>query len=99
MTSEVKRRPPALRYPPCMAANVARSSLGTLLRGWRTARRMTQEDLADAAEVSVRHLSFLETGRSRASREMILVLASALDLPLRERNTLLGAAGFTPAYL
>jgi transcriptional regulator with XRE-family HTH domain len=81
-----------------MAATAAPSPLGTLLRGWRTARRLTQEDLADAAEVSVRHLSFLETGRSRASREMVLVLASALDLPLRERNALLGAAGFTPAY-
>jgi transcriptional regulator with XRE-family HTH domain len=99
MTSEVKAGPPGLGYPSCMAHTAARSALGTLLRGWRTARRLTQEDLADAAEVSVRHLSFLETGRSRASREMILVLASALDLPLRERNTLLGAAGFAPAYL
>lgn len=99
MTSEVKPWPMVLGYPQPMDAIVARTSLGTLLRGWRAARRLTQEDLADAAEVSVRHLSFLETGRSRASREMVLVLASALDLPLRERNTLLGAAGFAPAYL
>ncbi len=99
MTSEVKPGPPGLGYPRWMTATAARSALGTLLRGWRTARRLTQEDLADAAEVSVRHLSFLETGRSRASREMVLVLASALELPLRERNTLLGAAGFAPAYL
>ena len=99
MTSEVKPWSPALRYPPCMVTTAARSAFGTLLRGWRTARRLTQEDLADDAEVSVRHLSFLETGRSRASREMVLVLASALELPLRERNTLLGAAGFAPAYL
>lgn len=81
-----------------MSPAPARSTFGALLREWRAARRLTQEDLADAAEVSVRHLSFLETGRARASREMVLVLASALDLPLRERNTLLGAAGFAGAY-
>ena len=75
-----------------------RSSLGTLLRAWRLARRLTQQELAERAEVSVRHLSFLETGRAGASREMVLVLANALDLPLRERNLLLGAAGFAAAY-
>lgn len=99
MTSQVKPGRPGPGYPPRMAVAATRSSLGTLLREWRTARRLTQEALADAAEVSVRHLSFLETGRSRASREMVLVLASALDLPLRERNALLGAAGYAPAYL
>lgn len=82
-----------------MGATTVRSAFGTLLREWRSVRRLTQEALADAAEVSVRHLSFLETGRARASREMVLVLGSALELPLRERNVLLGAAGFTPAYL
>jgi transcriptional regulator with XRE-family HTH domain len=70
----------------------------SLLREWRSARRLTQEALAERAEVSVRHLSFLETGKANASREMILVLANGLDLPLRERNLLLGAAGFAPAY-
>jgi transcriptional regulator with XRE-family HTH domain len=75
-----------------------RTALGSLLREWRLARRLTQQELADRAEVSVRHLSFLETGRASASREMVLVLANALDLPLRERNLLLGAAGFAPVY-
>lgn len=72
--------------------------VGTLLRRWRTTRRLSQEALAAQAEVSQRHLSWLETGRSRPSREMVLVLASALDVPLRERNALLLAAGFAPAY-
>lgn len=71
---------------------------GPLLRRWRRVRRMTQQDLASDAEVSTRHLSCLETGRSRPSREMVLVLASALEVPLRDRNALLGAAGFAPAY-
>lgn len=74
------------------------ADFGTLLRQWRQARRMTQEQLADDAEISTRHLSFLEGGRSRPSREMVLVLGSALDLPLRDRNQLLGAAGFAPVY-
>lgn len=71
---------------------------GPLLREWRLARRLTQEALAERAEVSTRHLSFLETGRSQASREMTLVLGNALDLSLRERNLLLGAAGYAPVY-
>jgi len=71
---------------------------GPLLREWRLARRLTQQTLAEQAEVSTRHLSFLETGRAKASREMVLVLGNALDLPLRERNMLLGAAGFAAAY-
>ena len=74
------------------------SRLGPLLREWRLARRFTQEGLAERAEVSTRHISFLETGRSQASREMTLVLGNALDLPLRERNVLLVAAGFAPVY-
>jgi transcriptional regulator with XRE-family HTH domain len=72
--------------------------VGTLLRRWRTTRRLSQEALAAHAEVSQRHLSWLETGRARPSREMVLVLASALDVPLRDRNALLLAAGFAPAY-
>ncbi len=74
------------------------SGFGPLLREWRLARRLTQQALAEAAEVSTRHLSFLETGRAQASREMTLVLGNALDLPLRERNLLLSAAGFAPVY-
>lgn len=73
-------------------------SFGTLLREHRARRHWSQSALAEQAEVSTRHLSFLETGKSAPSREMVLVLASALELPLRERNLLLGAAGFTPAY-
>ena len=72
--------------------------MGTLLRRWRSARRMSQLELSLAAEVSSRHLSFVETGRSRPSREMILHLASALEVPLRERNALLHAGGYAPAY-
>src|SRR5262245_62099048 len=71
---------------------------GPLLRQWRAARRMSQERLAADAEVSTRHISFIENGRSLPSRSMVLVLASALELPLRERNVLLVAAGYAPAY-
>lgn len=74
------------------------SGFGPLLREWRLARRLTQQALAEQAEVSTRHLSFLETGRARASREMTLVLGNALELSLRERNMLLSAAGFAPVY-
>lgn len=73
-------------------------SFGTLLREHRGRRRWSQAVLAEQAEVSTRHLSFLETGKAAPSREMVLVLSSALELPLRERNALLGAAGFAPAY-
>jgi transcriptional regulator with XRE-family HTH domain len=72
--------------------------LGILLKDWRQRRRMSQLDLALEAGVSARHLSFLETGRSNPSREMVLHLAEELDLPLRERNRMLLAAGFAPAY-
>lgn len=72
--------------------------VGALLRHWRTTRRLSQQALAEQAEISQRHLSWLENGRARPSREMVLVLASALDVPLRERNTLLLAAGHAPAY-
>jgi transcriptional regulator with XRE-family HTH domain len=72
--------------------------LGTLLRDWRRRRRLSQLDLALEAGVSARHLSFLETGRSRPSREMVLHLSEQLDVPLRDRNRLLLAAGFAPAF-
>ena len=71
---------------------------GTLLRRWREHRRMTQVDLALAADSSTRHLSCLETGRAQPSREIIRRLADCLDIPLREQNTLMLAAGFAPAF-
>jgi transcriptional regulator with XRE-family HTH domain len=72
--------------------------VGALLRRWRNARQLSQLELSQEAEISTRHVSFIETGRSRPSREMVLLLASVLDVPLRERNALLQAAGFAPAY-
>jgi transcriptional regulator with XRE-family HTH domain len=75
-----------------------RPPVGELLRQWRTRRRLSQLDLAIQADISSRHLSFVETGRSRPSREMVLHLAEELALPLRERNALLLAAGYAPVY-
>jgi transcriptional regulator with XRE-family HTH domain len=72
--------------------------VGPLLRDWRQRRRMSQMELALEAGVSTRHLSFVETGRSRPSAEMVLHLADRLEVPLRERNELLLAAGFAPRY-
>lgn len=74
------------------------SPVGDLLRDWRQRRRLSQLDLALEAEVSARHLSFVETGRSSPSRDLILTLADRLELPLRERNTLLVAGGYAPVY-
>ena len=71
---------------------------GPLLRRWRTRRRLSQLDLAVEAGVSTRHLSFIETGRAQPSREMVLLLARALDVPLRDRNDLLTMAGYAPIY-
>src|SRR5262245_61963484 len=73
-------------------------TFGRLLRQWRAARRMSQLDLGLAAGVSARHVSFVETGRSAASRDMVLLLAAVLDVPLRERNDLLRAAGFSATF-
>jgi transcriptional regulator with XRE-family HTH domain len=73
-------------------------SVGQLLRRWRDQRRLSQMELALEAEVSTRHLSFVETGRSNPSRDMVVKLAEHLDVPLRERNELLLAAGYAPAY-
>src|SRR5215510_6985966 len=73
-------------------------SLGTLLRQWRERRRMSQLALALEAEISSRHLSFMETGRSRPSQEMVLLLADVLEVPPRARNDLLAAAGYAPIY-
>ena len=72
--------------------------VGALLRAWRQRRRMTQMDLALEAEISPRHLSFMETGRAQPSREMLMRLTEELEVPLRERNALLVAAGFAPLY-
>ncbi len=77
---------------------IAVDTFGSTLRWWRTTRRYSQLQLANEAEVSSRHLSFLETGRAQPSREMVVHLATVLDLPLRDRNDLLHAAGFAPAY-
>jgi transcriptional regulator with XRE-family HTH domain len=73
-------------------------AIGDHLRTWRQRRRMSQLDLACEADISTRHVSFLETGRSRPSRDMVLHLAERLDVPLRERNVLLVAAGFAPVF-
>ena len=72
--------------------------LGALLRHWRRARHVSQHDLALKADTSARHVSFVETGRARPSRDMVTRLAEALEIPLRERNALLVAAGYAPLY-
>src|SRR6476469_8333598 len=71
---------------------------GPMLKSWRTRRRLSQLDLALEAGVSARHLSFVETGRSRPSEHMVLHLAEQLEVPLRERNRMLLAAGYAPVY-
>lgn len=81
-----------------MNTNAAAVAFPNLLRDCRRGRRLSQLDLAVEAEVSQRHLSFLESGRARPSREMVLQLAQALDLPLRERNHLLQAAGYAGVF-
>jgi transcriptional regulator with XRE-family HTH domain len=81
-----------------MATIATRPPVGALLREWRRRRRLSQFELALESGVSSRHLSFVETGRSRPSSEMILHLAEQLDVPLRDRNQLLLAGGYAPAY-
>jgi transcriptional regulator with XRE-family HTH domain len=81
-----------------MAVASASTPVGELLRAWRTRRNLSQLELALEAEVSARHVSFLETGRARPSREMVIRLAEELEIPLRERNALLLAAGYAPSY-
>jgi transcriptional regulator with XRE-family HTH domain len=80
------------------ADRIKPARIGDHLREWRQRRHLSQLDLAGDAEISARHLSFLETGRSAPSRDMVLKLAERLDVPLRERNVLLVAAGFAPAF-
>ncbi len=80
-------------------ATITASSVGELLRIWRVRRRLSQLDLAGEAGVSTKHLSFLETGRSVPSRDMLLRLARCMDIPLRERNVLLTSAGYAPMFM
>jgi transcriptional regulator with XRE-family HTH domain len=80
------------------ASHEAQATLGALLQYWRRARNLSQLALAHEANVSPRHLCFLETGRAKPSRDMVLVLAEALRVPLRERNAFLLAAGFAPMF-
>ncbi|HEU4367010.1 MAG TPA: helix-turn-helix transcriptional regulator [Methylomirabilota bacterium] len=80
------------------AAETGTPRFGDLLRYWRVARRLSQLTLATEAEISSRHLSFLETGRAQPSREMVLLLAGVLDVPLREQNALLTAAGYAAIH-
>lgn len=89
---------PRMNTAPAHAAADLPQSVGDHLRQWRQLRRLSQLELAAQADISTRHLSFVETGRSLPSREMVLRLAGRLDVPLRERNALLVAAGYAPMY-
>ena len=88
--------PTGWRY--CRHMVAAAPAFGNLLREWRQRRRLSQLELACEAEISTRHLSFVETGRSTPSRQMVLRLADQLAIPMRERNVLLVAAGYAPVY-
>ncbi|MFE9401206.1 helix-turn-helix domain-containing protein [Streptomyces sp. NPDC006530] len=81
-----------------MTTAALETRVGPMLRGWREQRRLSQLELALRADSSARHISFIETGRSRPSEEMVLRLAEHLDVPVRERNALLLAAGYAPHY-
>ncbi|MBP2314825.1 helix-turn-helix domain-containing protein [Azospirillum soli] len=87
----------AVRHRPS-PRTVPRQPVGELLRAWRKRRGFSQLDLACEADISTRHVSFLETGRSQPSRTMLLHLAERMDIPLRDRNALLVAAGFAPVF-
>ncbi len=87
-----------MRYHRAMIPSHSNRSAGALLREWRQRRRLSQLDLASIASISTRHLSFVETGRAQASRDMILLLAEQLEISLRERNALLVAAGYAPVF-
>src|SRR5258707_13428782 len=80
------------------ADRVKPAHIGDHVREWRQRRNLSELDLAGDAEISARHLSFVESGRAALSREMVLKLAERLEVPLRERNVLLVAAGFAPAF-
>lgn len=89
---------PHRRALPHRAAPAAPQSFGDHLRTWRQLRHLSQLELADEADISTRHVSFMETGRTNPSREMVLRLCERLAIPLRERNALLVAAGYAPMY-
>lgn len=95
ITLEVMENIPDFREVKHMYSDL---KFGEQLRGWRQRRRLSQLDLAAEAELSTRHLSFVETGRAKPSREMVLRLADALELPLRSRNEMLIAAGYAPSF-
>jgi len=96
ITREVMAKRKSWGYRQSMVA--AAPAFGTLLREWRQRRRLSQLELACEAEISTRHLSFVETGRATPSREMVLHLANQLGIPMRERNLLLVSAGYAPVY-
>jgi transcriptional regulator with XRE-family HTH domain len=103
MTSDVMAATTQRATIGCMTAALetrpgVRDSFGMHLRHWREHRRLSQLDLAQEARISTRHLSYVETGRAAPSREMVLRLVERLDVPLRERNALLVAAGYAPMY-
>jgi transcriptional regulator with XRE-family HTH domain len=83
---------------PAPLPDAARPPFARLLKSWRETRKCSQLDLALASRISQRHVSFMESGRARPSRDMVLQLSEALEIPLRERNTLLTAAGFAAIY-
>ncbi|MDV9176535.1 helix-turn-helix transcriptional regulator [Streptomyces sp. W16] len=96
--TDVSTAPPAGVPAGTPAAVSAGRGVGPLLRAWRERRRVSQLELASRADSSARHISFVETGRSRPSEEMVLRLAEHLEVPVRERNSLLLAAGYAPRY-
>ncbi len=98
ITCEVVARGRRLNHTGHVTQAVSPARFGALMRQWRQRRRLSQLDLALEADVSSRHVSFIETGRSVPSRAMVLRLAEALDVPLREQNQLLLAAGLAPVY-
>src|SRR5262245_56732407 len=98
MTSEVMANARSRLTIRCVTIAASRPPVGAMLREWRRGRRLSQSELALEAAVSARHLSFVETGRSRPIPALVLHLADTLDIPLRERNDLLLAAGYAPAY-
>lgn len=96
ITWQVVERAVARTY--VLAMTQSAQPIGALVRAWREQRHLSQLDLAHEAEISQKHLSFIESGRSAPSREMVITLAEHLDVPLRDRNALLLAAGFAPVY-
>src|SRR3954463_12338583 len=100
ITCQVMGRATGRRYPAVMTSTALspRAGAGDLLRDWRQRRRLSQLELAGEADISTRHLSFIEPGRAQPSRSMLLRLAERLDMPLRARNEMLAAAGFAGPY-